>query len=235
MAKKILIIEDSHFLSNILESGLQKNGFDVAVAFDGRTGLDKARSETPDLIILDLILPELPGEEVCRILKKTPETENIPVIILTSKDTEADRVIGKVLGAQAYIGKPFELDHLLKEMSRVLGVFAACVFLFIASTVFAAQEDRQSVPEGMELVKVGEHSVFVAKGTKIIRKGSQLILEPPDEFVARKILSLESDLAALKAGQEDLAKQIQDVRSACALASAASPEASGKEFQDGSK
>ena len=118
--KKVLIVEDSNLICAILEAGLSEKGFEVVICHDGECGLRVAQEENPDIIILDLILPHLPGEEVCRHIKRDPKTENIPVIMLTAKSDEVDRVIGKVLGADAYIPKPFRMEELLAQLQLLL-------------------------------------------------------------------------------------------------------------------
>jgi DNA-binding response OmpR family regulator len=215
MPKKILVIDDSHLMGHVLEKELHQNGFEVIVAYEGKAGLLKAGEIKPDIIILDLVLPDMPGEEVCRQLKKDHRTEKIPVIMLTGKDSDVDHVVGRVLGAQAYIAKPFDLGQLMGEISKYIAMvlFAACVSI---SCIASAAEDNQTqqVPPGMELIKVGEHNVYVAQGTRITKKGSQLILEPPDEFIARKILALEQEIAQLKAKVEDMRLQIEELKKA---------------------
>ena len=130
MGKKVLVIEDSRLTCHILEIELRQKDFDVIVAHDGKEGLLKAQTIAADIILLDLVLPDIPGEEVCRKLRKDSRTENIPIIMLTGKDTEVDRVIGKVLGAQGYIAKPFDIDQLLTEINKwivvMLLVFCIC-------------------------------------------------------------------------------------------------------------
>jgi DNA-binding response OmpR family regulator len=215
MAQKVLVIDDSHLMGHVLETELGRKGFEVIVAFDAQSGLQKAREVMPDIVILDLILPDMPGEEVCRELKQSAGTEHIPVIMLTGKDSDVDRVIGKVLGAQSYIAKPFEFDHLMSEIARLIAMILMALSLSHGSIVSAAdRNETQRVPPGMELIKVGEHSVYVAKGTRVTQRGSQLVLEPPDEFVARKLLFLEEEIAALRAKDELLRQQIQDLKAA---------------------
>ncbi|MCX7927042.1 MAG: response regulator [Candidatus Omnitrophica bacterium] len=120
--KRILIIEDSILICTIVASHLRNEGFLVSVARDGREGLLRARQEKPDLIILDLVLPVIPGEEVCRQLKKSADTENIPVVMLTAKSSDTDRIIGRVIGADAYIPKPFEMKKLLETVMNFLQI-----------------------------------------------------------------------------------------------------------------
>jgi DNA-binding response OmpR family regulator len=215
MGKKVLVIEDSHLTCHILEIELQQHGFEVIVANDGKGGVMKAQVCEPDIILLDLVLPDIPGEEVCRELRKYPGTEQVPIIMLTGKDTEADRVIGKVLGAQGYIAKPFEIGQLLAEIRKWIAVSVLFFCLCGSSAVLAAGgNETQQVPLGMEVIKVGEHTVYVAQGTKVTRRGSQLILEPPDEFVARKIFALEEEINALKLREQQMLVQIEDLKKA---------------------
>ncbi|MFH1478152.1 MAG: response regulator [Candidatus Omnitrophota bacterium] len=119
--KKILMIEDEKDLLMLIKMNLESSGrYEVFAAHDGEEGLSKARSIHPDIIILDLNLPKLPGEEVCRQIRKDDETKNIPIIMATGKSMEADKIIGRVIGANAYITKPFQIDELLKEIEEVL-------------------------------------------------------------------------------------------------------------------
>ncbi|MCX5708851.1 MAG: response regulator [Candidatus Omnitrophica bacterium] len=118
--KKVLIIDDSSTICAILEKALSEKGFEVMVCQDGKCGIKSAQELAPDIILLDLILPDLPGEEVCRNIKRNPKTENIPVVMLTAKSDEVDRVIGKVLGADAYIPKPFNMDDLFSRIQELV-------------------------------------------------------------------------------------------------------------------
>ncbi len=122
MAKKLLIIEDAVSLCEILGRFLKENGFDVIAAYDGEQGLSMARQEKPDLIILDLGLPKMPGEEVCREVRKDSSVCSIPIIMLTAKDDEVDMILGKVIGANAYYTKPFNSDRLLREIKALLKI-----------------------------------------------------------------------------------------------------------------
>ena len=112
---RILIIEDEEDVSAPLEAWLAKEGFDVVVAADGETGLEQALTTFPDVIVLDLTLPGLPGEEICKQVREhdRPEINSIPIITISGKDTEADRIVGKVIGASAYLPKPFDTLDLI--------------------------------------------------------------------------------------------------------------------------
>lgn len=118
--KKILIIEDENELCDFIGLRLQQGGFEVIVANDGIEGLNKARLERPDLIILDLMLPKMHGEDVCKEVRKDPYIFATPIIMLTAKCTEADQVIGTVIGANVYMVKPFEGVKLMQAVNKLL-------------------------------------------------------------------------------------------------------------------
>ncbi|MFA4905087.1 MAG: response regulator [Candidatus Margulisiibacteriota bacterium] len=117
---KLLIIEDERDIVEALEYNLKKEGFAVSKAYDGLQGLKLAREISPDLIILDLMLPGLDGLELCRTIKREPPTENIPVIMLTAKGGETDKVVGLEVGADDYITKPFSMRELIARVRAVL-------------------------------------------------------------------------------------------------------------------
>lgn len=120
MATKILIVEDEKDIVKMIEYNLQKEGFRVVSALDGQQGLARARRENPDLIVLDLMLPEIDGLTVCRELKKEPKTAGIPVIMLTAKAQEADKIVGLELGADDYLTKPFSVRELIARIKAIL-------------------------------------------------------------------------------------------------------------------
>ena len=119
--RKILIIEDENELCDFIGLRLERNGFVVIAANDGVEGLNKARVEKPDLIILDLMLPKMPGEEVCKQVRRDAGICEIPIIMLTAKCSDADRVIGTVIGANVYMDKPFEGAKLMQVINELLG------------------------------------------------------------------------------------------------------------------
>ncbi len=116
--KTILIIDDDGLSSWALSLRLGKLGFNVIWAQDGAGGLEEAKVRAPDLIILDLYLPKLSGEEVCKALREGDDEKlsAIPIIMLSAKDKEADRILGRVIGANAYISKPYDFNDLLRQM-----------------------------------------------------------------------------------------------------------------------
>ena len=118
--KKILIIEDEDKLAYIVKIRLESQGYDVITALDGQEGLEKARSESPDLIILDVMLPKMDGFKVCGLLKKDSRYSNIPIIIFTARAHETDVQTGKSMGADDYITKPFQPNELLEKIQEHL-------------------------------------------------------------------------------------------------------------------
>ena len=114
MAKKILVVDDEPNIVEILRFNLQREGYEVLAAYDGQEGLDIARSEGPDLILLDVMLPGLDGFEVCEELRKTDRLT--PIIMLTAREEERDRVMGLELGADDYVVKPFSVRELLARV-----------------------------------------------------------------------------------------------------------------------
>jgi DNA-binding response OmpR family regulator len=117
---EILVIEDERDIVETLEYNLKKEGFNISNAYDGLNGLRLAKDKIPALIILDLMLPKVDGLQVCRELKKDPKTSFIPIIILTAKGEEIDRVVGLELGADDYIVKPFSMRELIARVKGIL-------------------------------------------------------------------------------------------------------------------
>jgi len=118
--KRVLVVDDEKDLVDLISYNLTRNGYDVLVAQDGSTALDVVERETPDLVILDLMLPGVDGTEVARRLKRDARTAAIPVIMLTAKSEETDVIVGLTIGADDYITKPFSMKILLARVNTVL-------------------------------------------------------------------------------------------------------------------
>ena len=116
----ILVVEDEASLATLLEYNLTKEGFVVRVAVDGEEGLLRVTEDNPDLVVLDWMLPKISGIEVCRRLRSKPETRNVPVIMLTARSEEADRVRGLETGTDDYLTKPFSMSELCARIKAVL-------------------------------------------------------------------------------------------------------------------
>ena len=117
MAKKILVVDDEKPISDIVKFNLDKEGYDVVTAYDGEEALKKVEAESPDLILLDLMLPKIDGLEVARQIRKEHDT---PIIMLTAKDSEIDKVLGLELGADDYVTKPFSNRELVARVKANL-------------------------------------------------------------------------------------------------------------------
>src|SRR5450432_2265975 len=117
---KVLIVEDEETLVHNLADKLKGEGFNVFTAGDGEDGLDKLRAEHPDLIVLDIMLPKLDGLSLCRIVRRDPATAHIPIIMLTARGTEVDKIVGLESGADDYIVKPFGLGEFLARVRAVM-------------------------------------------------------------------------------------------------------------------
>lgn len=121
MSKTILVVEDEQDLAATLEYNLQREGYQTKTAFDGHTGLTLAtEAPLPDLVLLDVMLPDLSGTEVCRRLRQDARTRHLPIIMVTARGEEIDRVVGFELGADDYVTKPFSVRELLLRIRAVL-------------------------------------------------------------------------------------------------------------------
>ena len=120
MSQQILIVEDEADIRELLRFNLEREGFSVLEAADGNEGLKLARQHMPDLVLLDVMLPGFDGFEVCRRLGAQSETANIPVLMLTARGEEMDRVVGLSLGADDYVVKPFSVRELMLRIRAVL-------------------------------------------------------------------------------------------------------------------
>ncbi|WP_035724329.1 response regulator YycF [Gracilibacillus boraciitolerans] len=113
MSQKILVVDDEKPIADILKFNLEKEGYEVLVAYDGNKAIELATTKDPDLILLDIMLPEKDGNEVCREVRKT---HSMPIIMLTAKDAEIDKVLGLELGADDYVTKPFSNRELIARV-----------------------------------------------------------------------------------------------------------------------
>jgi len=116
---KILIIEDDRSLADVVAYNLRQAGYQVSTAYDGLDGLTQAQSNTPDLVLLDLMLPIMDGLEVCRRLRNDPATRDILILMLTAKAEESDQLVGFSLGADDYVTKPFSVKVLIERVKAI--------------------------------------------------------------------------------------------------------------------
>ncbi len=118
--KKILVVDDEADLVETVRFPLEAEGFHVLTSYNGEDALNQARKEKPDLILLDLMLPKLDGYKVCRLLKFDERYKHIPILMLTAKTQERDKLLGKETGANEYITKPFDIDDLINKVKVYL-------------------------------------------------------------------------------------------------------------------
>jgi len=149
--KKVLIVEDERDLAELLAYNLEKEGYQALVTGTGLEGLETARRELPDLILLDLMLPGMMGTEVCSSLRHSEKTRGIPVLMLTARGDEIDRVVGFEMGADDYIVKPFSMRELMLRIRAILR----------RSSQEPGSSERQ-VTKGTIVIDCGSHRVTVA-------------------------------------------------------------------------
>lgn len=123
MTHKILIVDDEKDIVELISYNMEREGFSVAKAYDGESALQTIRTQKPDLIILDLMLPKLNGLDVCRNVRRNPQTAALPIIMLTAKGDEIDKIIGLEVGADDYVTKPFSVKELIARVRSVLRRF----------------------------------------------------------------------------------------------------------------
>lgn len=118
---KILIIDDSPLITDMTKEMLEAGGYQVIIANDGMAGLEKAREEKPNLILLDVMMPKMDGFQVCRMLKFDEDYKDIPIIMLTARGQAKDKEMGTQVGANDFITKPYQPEDLLAKVKKYLG------------------------------------------------------------------------------------------------------------------
>jgi two-component system phosphate regulon response regulator PhoB len=157
----ILIVDDERDLLSLLDFNLRQAGFETLLAASGEQALAQLRRRVPDLVLLDLMLPDLAGTEVCRQIKGDPRTRRVPVVMLTAKGEEVDRIVGFELGADDYVTKPFSVRELVLRLRAVLRR---------APAGGAGADDRPPGELGPIRIDVDAHRAFVA--------GEEILLTP---------------------------------------------------------
>ncbi|MBI3028149.1 MAG: response regulator [Candidatus Rokubacteria bacterium] len=167
MAARVLVVEDEPDIRDLVVLHLEREGFQVRTARNGAEALRHVKTAPPDLVVLDLMLPELGGLEVCRRLRRDPSTASLPVIMLTAKGDEADRLVGLELGADDYITKPFSPKELVARVKAVLR--------------------RARPPEGPAVFSVGGLSVDFGK-RQVAVGGAPAVLTPKEFDLLRALI-----------------------------------------------
>jgi DNA-binding response OmpR family regulator len=164
VARSVLIVDDEPTLRETLAEALEADGLRVTTAADGKEALERFRADPPDLVLLDLMLPQVSGIEVCRILRRE---SSVPIVMLTARDSEIDKVVGLELGADDYITKPFSLRELLARIRSQLRRLDSA----------AVTADGGRAPAGPTPIELGAVSVDLA-GHRLLRDGNDLPIKP---------------------------------------------------------
>ncbi|MCX5687735.1 MAG: response regulator transcription factor [Candidatus Omnitrophica bacterium] len=170
--EKILIIEDEKDIAKMLDYNLKKEGFKILSANNGEDGLDMACKENPDLVLLDLMLPEMDGLDVCKAIKNDAKTAHIPIIILTAKAQEADKIVGLELGADDYVTKPFSPRELIARIKAVL----------------RRAKEKDKLPE---VLKIGDLTIDFSK-IMVLIKGKPIELTSKEFELLRILIKAKS-------------------------------------------
>ena len=163
--KKILVVDDEKKIVEIIKAYLEKDGYQVIAALDGKTVLELAFQQSPDLIILDLMLPEISGWDVCRSIRKKSE---VPIIMLTARDEVTDKIIGLEMGADDYVTKPFDPKELISRVRTIL-------------------RRTESKVISRDIIQIGELSIDPAK--RKVRRDNQVIELTPNEFELLRVMA----------------------------------------------
>ncbi len=158
MPQKVLVVEDDPDIIHLLQYHLEQEGYKVSVAQDGQKGLKQAQEEKPDLILLDLMLPKMSGLDVCRILKGEKGTNMIPIVMLTAKSEEVDRVVGFELGADDYVTKPFSPREVLLRVKAIL------------KRVQGEPEEKEEIVEGILTINIPRREVKIKNKEVVLTK-----------------------------------------------------------------
>jgi two-component system phosphate regulon response regulator PhoB len=145
----VLIVDDETDLASLVEFNLQHAGLETSVALTGEQALELAKVRVPDIVLLDLMLPDISGKEVCRRLRIDPRTKNVPIVMLTARGEEADRIEGFEVGADDYVTKPFSPRELVLRLKAIL-------------RRAATRESAEQLKLGLLRLDLGAHRAFVA-------------------------------------------------------------------------
>ena len=218
MNNNILLIDDDKDLTAALELKLSKEGFKVEVASDGAGGIKKTRLKVPDLMVLDVNMPGMSGMDVCKALRSENRTAQVPIIMLTARDDEIDRVLGLEFGADDYITKPFNTRELVLRIKSVL------------KRVYAPPEPKEQFKYGCLFVNLANHAVMVKnKEVELTLTEFKLLarlIESPGKIKPRDVLleqiweygdgvfsrTIDTHIQRLRSKLKDAGEYIETVR-----------------------
>ena len=164
-ARKILVVDDERKIVDIIKAYLEREGYQVMVAYEGKSALEMAHRQLPDLIVLDLMLPEVSGWDVCRTLRKESD---VPIIMLTARDETTDKIVGLELGADDYVTKPFDPKELISRIKAVL---------------------RRSESKVVPRVQLNVADLVIDVEKRRVRRGVEVIALTPIEFQLLRVLA----------------------------------------------
>ena len=163
--KKILVVDDEKKIVEIIKAYLERESYQVIIAFDGKTALDLALKQHPDLIILDLMLPEMSGWDVCRSVRRESE---VPIIMLTARDEVTDKIIGLEMGADDYLTKPFDPKELVSRVRAVL-------------------RRTESKPTPEDILRIADLAINIGK--RQVQRGTKIFELTPNEFDLLRVMA----------------------------------------------
>ena len=183
MTDKIMIVEDEQALVTILEYNLEKAGYDTVAVSDGKEALDRIEEEDPSLVLLDWMLPKMSGIEICREIRKMPQIGQVPIILLTARSEEQDKVKGLSTGADDYVTKPFSIPELLARIKALL----------------------RRVPPKPSVKTLSYADITLDFEKKHVKRGDKLVHLGPTEF---KLLACLMSKPQLVFSRENLLKEV---------------------------
>ena len=163
--KKILVVDDEKKIVEIIKAYLERESYQVIIAFDGKAALDLALKQHPDLIILDLMLPEMSGWDVCRSVRRESE---VPIIMLTARDEVTDKIIGLEMGADDYLTKPFDPKELVSRVRAVL-----------------RRTESKPIPE--DILRIADLAINIGK--RQVQRGTKIFELTPNEFDLLRVMA----------------------------------------------
>lgn len=223
MPKSMLVVEDEPEIAELLRFHLAREGFDVRLTHSGKVALTQIESNSPDLVLLDLMLPDLDGLEVCRRLKRDPRTRRIPILIVSAKGEEADIVAGIELGADDYITKPFSPKVLIARVKNILRRNeqeaeppVSVNVISLAGGALTVDSDRHVVcvhdkPVDLTLTEFGILH-FLAKHPGFVRTRDQIISNVHGANTVLSSRTVDVHVTALRRKLDDLGSMVQTVR-----------------------
>ena len=208
MSRKILIVDDEKTIVDILRFNLEKEGYETALAYDGKMAIERAQQENPDLILLDIMLPYIDGFEVCKTLRDGGS--HVPIIMITAREEENDKIFGLEIGADDYITKPFSMRELLARVKSNIRRAAAPA----TAAADAPQQDGLFVDTNLHRVfKNGTELELTQREYELIK----FLVENPGKVVSRQELMSEvwqydyyGDLRAVDVAVRRLREKLED-------------------------